>query len=657
MRAKTRPGIVCPEQRSARPGVGRGLRAWWTNRLAATLDGQDLVRLLALLTPLAVYDLVLSISRLFSDGYSGGFWRSLLEVVVAAQSSAIFGLGCAVFWFGLFALSSGRIFRWAAGVCLSLSAFFMFTIATAAAVYSQEFGTTLGYGVLRATISNPGDIAALMGVVPTYMLVIFVEVLVYTLAGIWLIAYVVERLGYVRSSGGRRLSPRGALAACVAGVVLCCLSLVPGLLGAKGSVYGDQAVEFAATAAREYRFSSPDWNTESPLASVALDETKETERRNVVLIHLESVRARSATPYNEEIETMPYLDTLADESLLAERAYTPVPYSSKALVSVNCGMYPHPASGIKESEAPSAVPANCLPELLEKEGYRTAWFQSSWKDFENWPQLVENFGYEEFYPVESMSTEGFEKANSWGYEDAIMLEPSRGWLENGDEPFIATYVTNAPHLEYLAPKRYGHRDFAEDDTFNRYLNSIRYVDFFVKNLIEQYKELGLYKNTIFVFYGDHGEAFGEHGLETHGPTPYDETLQVPLIIHDPQTFQDGERVGADTPVNHLDIAPTVLDMLGYGVANGDYPGSSLFRPIPEDRTLMFNCRPDVECAASLKGYEKYLYFYGSQPDEFYDLHKDPFEQNNLAEEMSDDELEKRRVEFLEWRLKTMAMYR
>ncbi len=95
-----------------------------------------------------------------------------------------------------------------------------------------------------------------------------------------------------------------------------------------------------------------------------------------------------------------------------------------------------------------------------------------------------------------MNTEGFERANYFGYEDDIMLEPSREWLEeHGDGPFLVTYKTLMPHHDYLAPTRYGRGDFVEDDWLNRYLNSVRYVDFFLKNLLDQYREMGLYKDT------------------------------------------------------------------------------------------------------------------------------------------------------------------
>ncbi len=230
-----------------------------------------------------------------------------------------------------------------------------------------------------------------------------------------------------------------------------------------------------------------------------------------------------------------------------------------------------------------------------------------------------NRGYEAFYPVETMDKGGFEKANYFGYEDDVMLEPSENWLEerSDDEPFLATYETITPHHDYLAPDRYGIKGFAEKEGQNRYLNSVRYVDFFVKNLIEQYKELGLYDDTIFVFYGDHGEAFGEHGRYQHDNVPYEEGLRIPLLILDPGRRQDGRRVGA--PVNQLDVLPTVLDLLGYGVTGGEYPGSSLLGPPPEDRTLRAACWYERECLVSVKGDEKFIYHYGDRPDELFDV--------------------------------------
>jgi hypothetical protein len=72
--------------------------------------------------------------------------------------------------------------------------------------------------------------------------------------------------------------------------------------------------------------------------------------------------------------------------------------------------------------------------------------------------------------------------------------------------------------------------------------------------------------------------------------------------------------------------------------------------------LFFSCFDDYRCLADLKGEEKYIYFFGNQPEEVYDLSSDPSESNNLAGELDDKELEDRRKELLTWYSRVNAMY-
>ena len=397
---------------------------------------------------------------------------------------------------------------------------------------------------------------------------------------------------------------------------------------------------------------------EGALADTSLEKPFPAKKRNVVTIMLESTRARSVTPYNEDIKTTPFLDDLAQKSLVAERAHTIIPHTTKALVSAECGIPPHLRREITEAES-GGIPARCMADLLKDQGYKTAFFQPGGVNWENRTQLIENFGYEELISLEDMNPTGFEQANYFGYEDAVMYEPIRGWLEaNGNKPFLNTYKTLTPHHPYFAPTRYGIKDFSKKDNLNRYLNSVRYVDFFVKNIIEMYKEMGLYEDTIFVIYGDHGEGFKEHGRTQHDNVIWEEGLQVPLIVHDPQRFKNGKRV--NEPANPTDILPTVTDLLGYEVKGGDYPGYSL-RDLPENRTLKSSCWYDDKCLASLKGDEKYIYHYkGEQPkgikqEQLFDLSKDPNEKNNLAKSHP-KELRQRKKELFDWKAENERLY-
>ena len=178
---------------------------------------------------------------------------------------------------------------------------------------------------------------------------------------------------------------------------------------------------------------------------------------------------------------------------------------------------------------------------------------------------------------------------------------------------------------------------------------------FLENLFDQYRRLGLYDDTIFVLYGDHGEGFREHhGRYMHGDTIYEEGIRIPLIIHDPKRLQSGELVEGLS--SQIDVLPTVLEMLGFEVENGEFPGYSLLHPPPEDRVIRVNCIADRKCMASIKGDEKYVYNYGKLPDEFFDLSEDPLEQNNLADGRSEEEIDERREDLLAWRHRDDAEY-
>jgi arylsulfatase A-like enzyme len=206
----------------------------------------------------------------------------------------------------------------------------------------------------------------------------------------------------------------------------------------------------------------------------------------------------------------------------------------------------------------------------------------------------------------------------------------------------------------MLPDGYEEEKYVEDEDLNRYLNAIRLQDTFLQDLFDQYKDLGLYDDTIFVVLGDHGEAFGEHGLFTHGNTPHEEALRIPMLVHDPKRFENGARV--EEPVSQLDVLPTIADLLGYEIDGGAYQGSSFLEPLPEDRPLHFSCWGAESCLASLEGTEKYIYYYDNQPDQLFDLSEDPLEQENLASERQED-AEKRRSELLAWRSKVDAIYR
>ncbi len=623
-------------------------RASTVARLKGLLIREDWIYLLSLLGPLFVYNVVLKVVRVATQFEVPGPLGFLDQV----RSDFLFNLGYAVLWIGVFAAVRGGVPRLIAlGLC-HLLAILLVALTTIAHSFFEKTGSTLSMDFLLSSLSS---MEIIWKIVESETTVVQWILLGFTLFYVIFGPAVVTRLAThgwhlpTRNVG----RPRMVLpTACLGALALFSLSLLPSATGA-GNAFSRDAVANMIIS----ELVTPEIEVELAAGSLPTEtefvRTPQTNGRNVVIVFLESTRAQSTTPYNEDLGTTPFLAELAEESLVFEQAYAVVPHTSKALVASLCGV-PPPLDTAKTESEPGIIPARCVADLLKERGYRSAFFQSATEEFERRPQLVENLGYEDFFATEDMSKEGFEETNYFGYEDNIMLDPSREWLEeNGDEPFLATYLTATGHHQYVVPHRYGKKTFVEDEELNRYLNTMRYQDFFLMNLIAQYKDLGLYEETTFIILGDHGEGFDEHGVKQHDNTIYEEGLRIPLVIHQPGRWEEGKWI--EPAVSGLDILPTVADLLGYRIEGGTYPGASMLAP-PEHRTLMASCYHERTCLARISDDKKYIYHYSNKADEFFDLSSDPHERRNIIGQLDEEKIEALRNDLLTWEGRVEASY-
>ena len=380
-----------------------------------------------------------------------------------------------------------------------------------------------------------------------------------------------------------------------------------------------------------------------------------TKRMNVVLIVLESTRNRSLTPYNPKMPTTPFLNKLAKKSLVVERMHTVIPHTSKALVPIFCGIYPRITRRTPEGEV-NGIPAKCLPRLLREQGYQTAFFQPATTTFEGRAQLLENMGFETIRGHEDMKNKGFAKTNYFGYEDRIMFKPSLKWLDKAIKrrrPFFLSFLTLVSHHTYTTPPAFKKKKYTDskDPELNNYLNSLYYQDQFLKDLFAAFKKRGLYKNTLFVMVGDHGEAFNEHRRRQHDNIMWQEGLRVPFFLFSPSHFKKGRRLKKGL-WQQVDILPTVTELLGYKMTGGIVPGRSLLSKPDLNRTLRFSCWYEKYCMAKLHKQRKTIYHYGRRSIEVYDLASDPMERNDLnakGQLYKTTEPKKLKKELLSWR--------
>lgn len=166
-----------------------------------------------------------------------------------------------------------------------------------------------------------------------------------------------------------------------------------------------------------------------------------------------------------------------------------------------------------------------------------------------------------------------------------------------------------------------------------YDGEVHRVDRLVGGLTGLLEAFGLTDRTLIIVTADHGQEFMEHGGYTYGHTLYDEVLHVPLIIAGAGVSSPGQVV--ETAVGLLDVAPTVAEIAGSSLAP-EAEGHSLLpalqgKALTEYPILAESLyRTPYELKAIRQGGYKLIYNVDDGSTQLYDLHTDPFEQQEIG---------------------------
>jgi arylsulfatase A-like enzyme len=355
---------------------------------------------------------------------------------------------------------------------------------------------------------------------------------------------------------------------------------------------------------------APPWPTGEALAG-ALGGT------DVVLVTVDALRADHLGAYGYGRPTSPRIDRLADESVVFERAYAPVPHTSYSIVSLLSGRH-----AFALTRSGGAERLSTLADAFRDRGYRT---------LAVYPPAIFFTDGESLSSLERRSL-GFEVSDVAFFEEpkdsqertlrAIrLLDAHRG------QPVFLWVHYFGPHEPYVTFVEPGHAGFGKRDV-DRYDDEIRSVDRAVGRLIDHVRATR--PGTLVVLTADHGEEFGEHGGAYHGTTLYDEQLRVPLIMSLPDVPPRRVR----TAVSTIDVAPTVASLVGMpapaGVEGTDLgPWLLPFGAGPEPpRDPVFAELGGLKMA--VLGHRKVLCDFARDFCRLHDFVKDPHERMDVA---------------------------
>jgi arylsulfatase A-like enzyme/predicted Zn-dependent protease len=267
------------------------------------------------------------------------------------------------------------------------------------------------------------------------------------------------------------------------------------------------------------------------------------------LISIDTLRADRLPLYGYGKGQTPHIDALVRDSVVFESAWAHSPQTLPSHTSILTGRWPF-EHGVRDNIGFVLPPdATTLATRFSDSGFSTGAFVSTYvlrrgvglaAGFQTYDDVQAAAGVDT--PLGELQRPGEQTA------DAAIT-----WLQaqTADQPYFLFFHIYEPHTPYTPS--------VVPASGDRYDGEVTDADRIVGRLIDALRTRGDYERATIVLLSDHGEGLGDHGEDEHGLFLYRTTIQTPLIIKHPSA-NAGRRVA--TPVQHIDLAPTLIDLQG-----------------------------------------------------------------------------------------------
>ena len=342
---------------------------------------------------------------------------------------------------------------------------------------------------------------------------------------------------------------------------------------------------------------------------VPRSDIKAMNKKNVVIIILESFGKEYIGYFNKGKGYTPFLDSLFGKSLVFNYSYSDGKRSIDAMPAILSSIpswmnVPYVNTSYQSNNISS------LGRILGKEGYFTAYFHGgrngtmAFDNFINVSACGKYYGMNE-YPQQSDFDGG------WGIGDEPFMKFMAQEIDRNKKPFCVALFTLSSHQPYHIPEKYKNKFKAGPLPIHR---AVEYSDYSLRQFFATISHSSWFQNTLFVITADHS---------AESISPFYQTMigkyAIPIAFYMP-----GTKLVADTTrvVQQIDIMPSVLDYLNYPKKYFAM-GNSVFDSTKQGRAVQFN--------EGLWQIVKPPYFYvlGNKPIGFYNFINDSLLKQNL----------------------------
>ena len=366
-------------------------------------------------------------------------------------------------------------------------------------------------------------------------------------------------------------------------------------------------------------------------------QRKEARRPHIFLVLVESFNAGhvgARTPSGAAVT--PVFDGLIKEGVYLERFYGNSVQTSKGQLALLFSVIP--AISGKVFVHHRGLRLLSLPQVLKDNGYRTLFIQA-YKDtrFDNTGPFLRKNGFDDVRSIVGHLRPSDERHSwGWGLQDDVFYTRCFEYLDAryrdrgaGARPLLVTLSTIGNHNTFDKMPTSQRLLYRNPSSFaQHYANSLHLSDRALARFFAELKRRDYLKDSLVVITGDHGFPVAEHGFVTNAGSFHDEFFRTPMLL-----IWEGQlapRVVSHMPFSQLDLAPSLVDLLGLPLRRHHFAGVSFFRdrkrPHPIYLIQPYNGR---YLGVVLFPY-KYVLHRRSGREFLFHLDRDPSERTNLA---------------------------
>lgn len=280
-------------------------------------------------------------------------------------------------------------------------------------------------------------------------------------------------------------------------------------------------------------------------------ESDSTEiRKNVVLITIESYSADFMSHYGNKEQLTPFLDSLANKSLLFDNLYAVGNRTVRGLEAVTLCLPPTAGeSVIKRKDNKNKF---STASVFKKNGYQVKFLYGGDAYFDNMEDFFSGNGYD-IVDKKSFTPKEITFSNVWGVCDEDMakkaIQVMNAEAKTG-KPFFNHWMTVSNHRPFTYPD--GRIDIPGNSKSRA--GGVKYTDFALRQFFKMAQKQSWYNNTVFVILADHcASSAGKTEL------PLDK-YRIPALIFSANNLK---AQNCNKLMSQIDLMPTLLGLLHF----------------------------------------------------------------------------------------------